>query len=425
MILSATSRKGVLYPDLQTVQHPEHPPVNKKQEGPARSWLTRCSKHRACSCQQQAGRASQILTYRLFKIQSMLLSVTSRKGQPDPDLLAVQNPEHAPVSDKQEEPVRSWLTACSKHRACSCQHQARRTSQMLTYNLFKTQSMLLSATSKKGQPDADLHPVQNPEHTPVSNKQQGPARWWLTYCSKPRACSCQQQARMASQLLTYSLFKTQSIILSATCRKGQQDPDLQPVQNPEHPPVSNMQEGPAKSWLTGCSKPRASSCQQHAGRASQILTYFLFKTQSILLSATCRKGQPDPDLQAVQKPEHPPVSNMQEGPAIYWLTFCSKPRASCFSNKQQGPARSWLTYCLKPTASSCQQQAGRASQILTYKLYKTQSILLSATSRNSQPYADLHPVQNPEHALISNKQERPARCWLTFCLNISVYSKTR
>jgi len=47
---------------------------------------------------------------------------------------------------------------------------------MLTYILFKTQSMLLSATSRKGQSDADLHPVQNPEHALVSNKQEGPAR---------------------------------------------------------------------------------------------------------------------------------------------------------------------------------------------------------------------------------------------------------
>jgi hypothetical protein len=71
---------------------------------------------------------------------------------------------------------------------------------MLTYILFKTQSMLLSATSKKGQPDADLHTVQNPEHA----------------------------------------------LLSATSKKGQPDADLQPVQNPEHALVSNKQERPAR-----------------------------------------------------------------------------------------------------------------------------------------------------------------------------------
>jgi len=44
-------------------------------------------------------------------------------------------------------------------------------------------------------------------------------------------------------------------------------------------------------------------------------TYMLFKTQAMLLSATSMKGQPDPDSQAVQKPEHALVSNKQEGPA--------------------------------------------------------------------------------------------------------------
>jgi len=172
----------------------------------------------------------------LFKTQTMLLSATSRKGQPDPDLQPVQSPEHVLVSNKQEGPPRSWLTHCSKPRACSCQQQAGRASQILTYTLFKTQSMPLSATSRKGQPDPDLHAVHNPEHAIVSNKQEGPARSWLTSCSKPRACSCQQKAERASQFLTYILFK-----------------------------------------------PRACSCQQQAGRASHILTYTLFKTQSMLL----------------------------------------------------------------------------------------------------------------------------------------------
>jgi hypothetical protein len=47
---------------------------------------------------------------------------------------------------------------------------------MLTYSLFKTQNMLLSATSSKGQPDAELHAVENPKHAFVSNKQEGSAR---------------------------------------------------------------------------------------------------------------------------------------------------------------------------------------------------------------------------------------------------------
>jgi hypothetical protein len=95
---------------------------------------------------------------------------------------------------------------------------------MLTYILFKIQGMLMSAKDRKGQPDADLHTVQNPVHAFVSNKQEGPA--W--------------------QMLTYILFKTQSMLLSATSRKGQPDADLYTVQNPEHPHVSKKQEGPTR-----------------------------------------------------------------------------------------------------------------------------------------------------------------------------------
>ena len=68
---------------------------------------------------------------------------------------------------------------------------------MLTYNLFKTQSMILSVTSRKGQPDADLQTFQNPEHALVSNKQE------------------------------------------------ELDADTQTVQNPEHDLVSNKQAEPA------------------------------------------------------------------------------------------------------------------------------------------------------------------------------------
>ena len=150
-------------------------------------------KPRAYSCQ-----ARQMLTYNLFKTQSMLLSATSRKSQPDADLHAVQSPEHGVVSNQQVEIATCRLTCCSKPRACSCQQQAGKASQMLTYKLFKTQSMLLSATSRKGQPDADLHSVQNPEHALVSNKQ-----------------------------------------------KSQADADLHPVQSPEHAHVSNQQGGTA------------------------------------------------------------------------------------------------------------------------------------------------------------------------------------
>ena len=162
---------------------------------------------------------------------------------------------------------------------------------MLTYILFKTQIMFLSATSRKGLLDADLHPVQNPDHALVSNKQE-------KHC----------------QMLTYTLFNTQSMLLSATSKEGP-DADLHTVQNPEHAPISNQQWRPARCWLTSCLKARVSSCQQQAGRASQVPTYSLYKSQSILLLATSRKGQPDADLHSVQIPEHHPVSNNQEGPA--------------------------------------------------------------------------------------------------------------
>ena len=117
---------------------------------------------------------------------------------------------------------------------------------MLTYILFKTQSMLLSATSRNGQPGADLHPVQNPDHALVSIKQERPARYKLTFCWKPRACSCQKQAGMASQMLTYKLFRAQSMLLSATNRKHQPHANLHAIKNPEHALVSNKQERPVR-----------------------------------------------------------------------------------------------------------------------------------------------------------------------------------
>ena len=112
-----------------------------------------------------------MLTYILFKTKSMLLSATSRKGQPHADLPSVQNPEHALVSNRKGQPDPD-LHAVQHF----CQQQAGRASQILTYSLFNTQSMCLSTTSKKGQPDANLQTVQNPEHFPVRNKQEGPAR---------------------------------------------------------------------------------------------------------------------------------------------------------------------------------------------------------------------------------------------------------
>ena len=83
------------------------------------------------SCQKQPEKASQMVTYILFKIKSNAISATSRKGQPDNDLHTVRN-----------------------------------------------QRVSLSATSREGQPDADadLHTIQNQKHDFVSNEQGRPAR---------------------------------------------------------------------------------------------------------------------------------------------------------------------------------------------------------------------------------------------------------
>ena len=202
-----------------------------------------------------------MLTYILFKTQSMLLSALSRKGQPDADLQAVWNPDGAPVNNMKEGPARCWLTYCSKPRACMLLlATSMKAFQMLTYTLFNTQSMLLSAASEGGQPDADLHTVQNPEYALISNKQGRRVRCWLTSCSRPRACSCQQHAGGASQMLTNTLFNTQHMLLSATSREWLPDAALHPVQNPEHDLISNRQGRPARCWLTNCSKPRAYCC---------------------------------------------------------------------------------------------------------------------------------------------------------------------
>ena len=70
---------------------------------------------------------------------------------------------------------------------------------MLTYILFKTQSMLLSATSWMSQSNADLHPVQNTECALVRNK-----------------------------------------------HETQPDANLHPIQNTEHALVSKKKEGPTR-----------------------------------------------------------------------------------------------------------------------------------------------------------------------------------
>jgi hypothetical protein len=126
----------------------------------------------------------------------------------------------------------------------------------------------------KSQPDADLLPVQNTNILLLATSREG------------------------GQMLTYLLFKTQSILLSAS-RQGHLDADLQAVQNP-----------------------------------------------STLLSATSRKGQPDSDILPVQD------------------------QSMLLSATNREPFL-MLTYILFKT--QCQQQVGKASQMLTYILSKTKS----------------------------------------------------
>ena len=222
--------------------------------------------------------------------QSRLLSETCRNGQPDANLHPVQNPspEHALVNNKQGRLARCWLTSCSKPGACSCQQQAGKACQMLTYNQFKTQSMLLSTTSREGHPDVDLQPVQNPDHALVSNKQEGPARW-LTACSKPTACFCQQQTGRVRSWLT-NCPKEHPLVSN---KQNGLYADLQTVQNPEHSLVRNKQKEPARCWLTNCPKPKHPLVNnRQKGPVRCLLTYCL-KTHSRVLSATSRKGQLD------------------------------------------------------------------------------------------------------------------------------------
>ena len=64
-----------------------------------------------------------------------------------------------------------------------------------------------------------------------------------------------------------------------------------------------------------------------------MLTYMLFNTQSMPLSATSRKGKPDADLQAVQNPENALVSYKQRGPPVANLQSVQNPEHALVSNK--------------------------------------------------------------------------------------------
>ena len=223
----------------------------KRHPGP---WLTSWSKPRAAHCQHHAERAIWKLAYKLFKTQTILLSTSCRNGLLDPDLQpiqiqrsplseacrnglldtdlhSVQNPNHSTVSIMQRRLPGPRLTRCSKSRTAHSQHHAENISWTLTYNLFKTQTILLSASWRKGLLNPDLHAVQNPEQPIVSIVHKRPPGLWLTTCSEPRAAHCQHHTEKTLWTPTYSLIKAQTIVLSASSRIGILELDLQPDQS--------------------------------------------------------------------------------------------------------------------------------------------------------------------------------------------------
>ena len=457
--LSASSTKGLLDPDLHPVQNPDNSIVSimqKRSPGPnlhavqnpdnvivsimqkrpprpwltscsrpkqlhgqhhaemiSWPWLTRCSKHRQFHCQHHVEKASWTLTYILFKIQTIPLSASCKQSHLDPDLHpvqnpdnsiisimqktlldsdlhTVQNPDNSIVSIMQKRPPGPWLTFCSKPRQFHHQHHAEKVSWTLTYTLCKAQTIPLSASSRKSLLDTDLHAVQNPDNSILSIMQKRPPGPWLTVCSKPRQFQCQHYAEKTSWTLTYILFKTQTIPLSASYRRP----------------------GP---WLTYCSKPRQFHCQHHVEKASWTLTYILIKIQTIPLSVSCRNGLLDPDLHSVQNPDNCIVSIMQKSPSGPWLTSYSKPRQFHCQHHAKRPPGPWLTSCSKPRQIHCQHHAEQALWTLTYILFKTQTIPLSASCKIGLLDPDLHPVQNPKQFHCQHHAEMITWPWLTSC----------
>ena len=184
----------------------------------------------------------------------------------------------------------------------------------------------MSVSSGEGQLEADLHSVQNPEWPMISIKQTQPGGpnllsdqrpqqhiiniklkphlGWHTICWKWWVVNCQQWKEKDSWTLTYTLFKIHSTIVS--------------IKEKLHP-----------GWHTNCWKLRVARSQDQAERASWTSTYTLFKTKSTQLSALCRKGPPNPDLQAVYNQDHCILSMMWEKHPEPWLTSCLKCRQFC------------------------------------------------------------------------------------------------
>ena len=82
-------------------------------------------------------------------------------SQPDADLQAVQSPEHGLVSNKQEEPVRCKLTSCSKTQSIFLSATSRKGQSHTNLHTVQTQSMLLSASDDKPKQNFNLHAIYN------------------------------------------------------------------------------------------------------------------------------------------------------------------------------------------------------------------------------------------------------------------------
>ena len=207
---------------------------------------------------------------------------------------------------------------------------------------------------------------------------------------------------MACWSLTYMLFKTQTILLSALCRKGLLYPNLQPVQNPDHFIVSIMQKWPPGPWLTACSKFRAAHCQHHAEMACCILTYTLFIVKSSPLSTSCRNGLLHPDLHPVPNPEHSIVSQ-HHAEMISWTQTYMLFKIQAILLLVSCRNMSWtLTYILFTTQTTLLSVSCRNGYWnMTYMLFRAQTILLSVSCRNGLLKPDLHAVQNPDHSIVS------------------------
>ena len=378
-------QKSLLDPDLHPDEIPNHAIVNIMQKKPAQPWLTSCSKTTAAHCQHHAEKAFWMLTYKLFKPKPFNCQHHIKKGSLTLTYKLLET-QSSLVSIMQKWPSGLWLTFCSKTQSSSlsascrkdfldpdlqagvahCQHHAEKACWNLTHILI-AQSILLSASCREGLLDLDLHAVHNAEqptsvsfregllhpdlhpnqiskYSTVNITQRNPAEPWLTTCSKPRAAHCQHLAEKACWTLTDILITTQTILLSASCRKGLLDPDWHSDHNPNHSIVSIMQKMLPGSWLTSWSSTLSASCRK--GLLHPDLHSDQIPEQ--LIVSNMQKGLLVPDLQPVESPEQPIVNIMQKRPSVLWLTFCWKPRATHCQHHVEKAPWPWLTLCSKP-----------------------------------------------------------------------------